>query len=105
TSAKSFLSPNGVPGDCLPVFLDSRGEDVFTTSLRRVGWLGYRELNSSLQLVESPEYVAAFATMLDTVEPSDAFYRERRSGKWSSFPEWVVSLAFAIANRFDSRVQ
>jgi hypothetical protein len=105
TSAKSFLSPNGVPQDCLPVFLDSRGEDVFATSLQRVGWLGYRGLNSSLQLVESPEYVAAFATMLDSVEPSDAFYRERRSGRSSSFLEWVVSLAFAIANGFDSHVQ
>jgi hypothetical protein len=53
----------------------------------------------------SPEYVAAFATMLSSVEPTRAFYNERRSGRWDSFPDWIVSLATSIASRFDSRAQ
>lgn len=105
TRAKCFLSHDGVSADYLPVFLDSRGTDVFAVSLRRIGWLGYAELNSALQLSDSLEYRTAFATMLDSFEPSETFYSERRSGRWSSFPEWVQSLATDIANCFDSHIE
>jgi hypothetical protein len=103
--AKVFFKSKDVPSDCLPVFLDSNGTDVFAKSLQRIGWLGYAELDSALGLSGSPEYVSAIATMLETVEPSEAFYTEHRRGRWDSYPEWIVSLADAIASSLGSRSQ
>ena len=103
--ANAFFRSKDVPNDCLPVFLDLHGKDVFTETLGRVGWLGYAEIDSALAVSDSVGYAAAFATMLDTVEPGEAFYTEHRRGRWDTYPEWVVSLADAIASSFGSRSQ
>jgi hypothetical protein len=103
TRANMFFQSKDVPSDCLPVFLDSAGADVYSNSLHRVGWMGYSELERALGLADSPEYDAAFATMLDAAEPNEGFYTESRGRRWSSFPSWVVTLASSIANCFGSR--
>jgi len=105
TESNAFFSSGEVPSDCLPVFLNESGVDVFQTAMSRVGWIGYKRLSDELGLLNSSEYVTALSTMLDALEPTTAYYAELRRGRWSTFPQHIVDLASEIANDFAGRAQ
>jgi len=105
TESNVFFGSGEVPSDCLPVFLNESGVDVFQSAMSRVGWIGYKRLSDSLGLLNSSECVTALSTMLDALEPTTSYYAEVRKGRWSTFPQHIVDLASAIANEFAGRAQ
>lgn len=105
TESNVFFSSGEVPSDCLPVFLNESGVDVFQTAMSRVGWIGFKRLSDALGLLNSSEYVTALSTMLDALEPTTSYYAEMRRRRWSTFPQHIVDLASEIANDFAGRAQ
>jgi hypothetical protein len=105
TASNAFFSSVEVPTDCLPVFLNEAGIDVFQDARSRVGWIGYKRLSDALGLLNSSEYLTAFSTMLEALEPTTSYYTGIRRGRWSTFPPHIVNLASEIANEFAGRAQ
>jgi len=105
TPSNAFFGSVEVPSNCLPVFLNESGVDVFQNAMSRVGWIGYKRLSDALGLLNSSEYLTALRTMLDALEPTASYYAEIRRGRWSAFPQHIIDLASEIANEFAGRAQ
>jgi hypothetical protein len=69
-----FRDPFVAKHDGLPCFLSESGDDLLPLMRGRVGWLGYRHLESALGLSEDRDYVDAFDTMEATSEPDGDDY-------------------------------
>ena len=67
--------------DNYPLFLDNDGECGYKTMKSRLGWLGYRNLEKSMNIRSSDEYLQACSGMFSTPEPSeDDYTRLSKSG-------------------------
>jgi hypothetical protein len=93
---KAFFRNPGVTSDYLPRFYDHDGQDRYNDMADRIGWIGYSELERTLNLSKSEEYVAARNLMLPASEPTDADYESQRPSRLEGYADEIKALTVRI---------
>ena len=83
------------------MFLDEKGNNVYDQMKRRLGWLGYKQLENALELGKDTEYLTALQTMVSSNEPNEDDYDKAVRAVWENYPEAVCNLAEAIRDVFE----